>query len=812
MSRALPEGAKLSARFKKSRDEAESECKTREAPAESSVSIRSSGHTTSVNYKVPKSTDKPISPWLNKTLGFPWAAAVEVAVTQMHRRINLRTIPKARVIYDAADATAETGDTDTDASSVATSVGLGSPVRRAHSITGGSSKCAVKLFSNFEDLTAFLDATTPLTEEKCAFLQRVHGVNLVEFGCLTPLQQQIQFLVYCGLGEALAMAYFFEEEDCHRGNLAIVYDEETLPTGEVVKNYRVVSIDFDHSAFGLVGRDEWLGPRKALGVTVHADAHSSYKVHLEDVENFPDLKHQDPWYWPTIYRTISSVNGYSEAVTEAMKALKHDEFFRRQVFATWAQIALTDVSHWKQDIERHMPEFDNGGALGRQLHEHFSGRRLALIKTLVQSPAYNEWWYALDKPQVKQLFDHIARYNRELKPRWKHHATHLELAKQHYLLLGCNIAKRSFEQGIFYLERLLQGMPTLRRDASGDPLARHMIDKAYEALWTIRQVFHERYKPLFDLAKKKLKSDGGGMQDISPEDVDQFVVLSHNTLKDVLDVCGKRVNGSGQVSAKRSTTELQLTDELNTDLLEMTRHFSRGIHNLRRCQYVIGGPKPSLSDSRFGVASIYYRPEEAEFVLVSRRATKNQLLAALIEMTLARLQQDTNKPAIIGAYYKHMLRHNTLNSGVIAGAYRLFGSYYAGKSPYVVRADYGRLQASESGLGLAEELNHTLSVGEWTANSFNTKFVLDLLRQQQRIISYSNAVGQVRHGLVRAELACLDLPVIANDAVAAQAFQVALRHAIEERLYAGITTGPSGEGDWQEVASSGGSRAGAGIR
>ena len=377
----------------------------------------------------------------------------------------------------------------------------------------------------------------------------------------------------------------------------------------------------------------------------------------------------------------------------------------------------------------------------------------------------------------------------------------MDLARQHYWVMGCNIAKKSFEEGIYHLERLIQGMPHLRHAAKDDPLACRLIDKTYDALLTIRQVYHEHYTPLFKSAKKKLKAEERDQQAINPEDIDKFVVLSDNTLRDVLDVCGKRVNASGQVSAKRSTTELQLTDGLNTDLLHMTEHLSRGIHNLRRCQYLTGNIKPTLAGGRWGVASIYYRPEEAEFVLVSKRATQKELLAALIEMTITRLQQVTNKEAIIKMYFRHMQRHDVANTGLVAGTFRLFSSYYGGKAPARVLADYGNLRASDSGDAFAQALSKALSVGDWGDDSFNTKFVLDLLLQQQRIIAYSNVVGQVRHGLVRAELACLDLPVIANDAKAAQAFRNTLQHAIAGRLYAGTIARPvTGDDSWQEVA------------
>ncbi|MDF1795733.1 MAG: hypothetical protein P1U63_04255 [Coxiellaceae bacterium] len=801
MSRALPEGAKLSSRFKASRDEAEAECKTRAMLEHTPPTIRSSGHATSVSYKVPNVSGKPINPWLNKTLHFSWGAVVEAALTQMHRRFDSQIIPKSRALYEANSHRTASTDTASDASSVTASVGsLESPASVASPVASGSSRCAVKLFSNFEDLTGFLDAATVLSEEKCAYLQRVHGVDAAEFALLTPLQQQIKFLVYAGLGRALALSYFFEEEDAHRGNFAVVYDEETLASSEVVKSYRVVRIDFDRSAFGVVGQDDLAGPRKALGMAVHADAHKTYKIHLEDIENFPDLRHQNPWYWPTIYRTIASANCYSKDVVEAMKALKDDKLFQEQVFDAWAQIALTDDSDWHKDIMRHMPECDKSKGLAERLHQHFSSRRLALFKALVQSPGYNRWWYALDKAKVRTLCSRMELYADNLKPRWATHATNMDLARQHYWVMGCNIAKKSFEEGIYHLERLIQGMPQLRDNAQKDPLAIRLIDKTFDALLTIRQVYHEHYTPLFNLAKKKLKTEERAQQDISPEDIDKFVVLSDNTLRDVLDVCGKRVNKSGQVSAKRSTTELQLTDGLNTDLLHMTEHFSKGIHNLRRCQYLTGNIKPTLAGGRWGVASIFYRPEEAEFVLVSKRATPAELLAALIEMTITRLQQVTNKQAIIKVYYKHMQRHERANTGLIAGAYRLFNSYYGGKATHRVHADYGRLQASDSGDALTRELNRALSVGDWGEDSFNAKFVLDLLRQQQKIIAYSNVVGQVRHGLVRAELACLNLPVIANNAKAAEAFRNALQYTIDDRLYAGTKTrAVLDEAGWQEV-------------
>ena len=252
--------------------------------------------------------------------------------------------------------------------------------RVVYNAAGRCQGATVKLFENFTDFFAFMqiDAQTPpLTSGQYEFLRRAHGVTLAELQARPPLDQKMEFLVHCGLAEALVWAYFFEDDDRHKKNFAIVHDPVAL-------TYRVVLIDFDRAGFSVLGQVRPGAERHRAPLP----AKDAYNITLRDLDNFPQIVDQQPWYWPTSERSLVAEHGYSSVEAEAFAKLNsHPEFCRRQ-WAAFARIVLTPDAAFKEDCKHHFRDSN----YCRRLYRHVYHRKGQLLHELIKSEKFQQWW------------------------------------------------------------------------------------------------------------------------------------------------------------------------------------------------------------------------------------------------------------------------------------------------------------------------------------------------------------------------------------------------------------------------------------
>ncbi len=727
---------------------------------------------------------------LVKELPRSWGGEVEAAMAQLYYRQAPDCIPKSRVVVtlpkplevpkdddDEEEAASVASGTDTDASSVTASSG-GTPV--AAPARKEKSHAMVKLFSNFADFTSLLNTPVPLSDDKLEFLKRVHKVNIEALKAKSPLEQVMEFLAYTGIGKLLALSYYFEEDDGHMDNFAVVYDE-VLVRGETVKNFRVVRIDFDRSGYGITGRPEFLGDRGS--VDADRDVHASCKITVDDIEDFPDVRDQKLYYWPTInrpwalayWRRVSGVDKckvYPDAVVLAMKRLKHHPQVRHDANMAFTRLAITPQEDTIKDLSRHMMD----PALLDTFCAHFTERRANLTRMLLKSRSYQRWWHQLENKHMIALYNELNGYNSALKPRWRSHQTDLTVAEQGVWTIGRAIAKQNIKQGLLHLKRFIRGMSELRGSAVGDKLARDSIDEVVEHLSSIQLLYHEQYAAIFESRAGRVSSD----------QVKKFADDSNQALSEVLFALGMQVNKSGVVRPRRGVERLLLPEEVFDNFNKMQQFLRQGVHNIRQCSAFKKQMKRAERFSMFSSIRLDPADMESKHSTESRAAPQKtsteKLVKSLVRQTIRWLSELKDVRVVTGIYYARMAEHKKLNSGLLARASNPFLGHTGGKTRTQVASGYGMLSVCNTPDKLLRALEKTLLVGSWDLDCFNTIFVLDLLAFQQRKIVHGSITEQLREDEVVAELGCSKLPPIATKKEHAHMFLTALQEAIHGKL------------------------------
>lgn len=699
------------------------------APSEAATTapiIRASGHSTQMMVQIDGGAR-----WLFKRYAHPESAHAEAALTSLYRRVSADTVPECSVVYDPKTRTC---------------VGA-----------------AVKLFNNFTDLHDFLrppaSGAEPLDADQYAFLVREHRINLTTFKAKSALDQQIEFLVAIGFAEALVMAYYFEDDDRHKKNFAISFDTVTDRSGRQVKRYKLVSIDFDRSAYAVIY------PYVDVRTFAEKPPKDSYPITAHDLENFPDIRDADPWYWVTKYRRIAREHGYSAAENEAFKRLKHHKYFRHRMYQMMLRIMITPDDTYSNDIKRNCGYRDLVG----QLQEHFKGRKKNLKRKLVNTRGFQKWWHGLDEDNgllIQHMIAEVRRQDKLLPDK-----VSMLLVKQRYWRVCRDVSKAHFDDAIKALHRLINSC------VPGSPLE--------QALIAMQQVHHEKY--LTFLAHSPL---------LLPHVFD-FIRQSNNTLAAVLGICGKSLRKDAVAAAPKSVRRV-LTDEQELLLTQFYTPLREAVHQLRSARHV--QPETMPMTAGYGLDSVQFDARARERDGFSRVAvvvsTAKQRRSALVKQTV-RWLSDPKSRRSIETLYSHALRDYRayLSSGRL-GAWLTPSTY--GRRPVAdVLTAFGLLSATKDDevVTRLEHLYRVLMHSDWAVDSFNMRFAIALLKNQKRLMSAKTVVEQIEDGgVTAAEIKDISMPALSSDPAAAKELLLEVGRAIRSLKAVSAATVGSGSG------------------
>lgn len=234
--------------------------------------------------------------------------------------------------------------------------------------------------------------------------------KFLEKGCS---EEKIKFLVDNGFPELCALSYFFEEDDLHKGNIGI-------------SNGKVVRVDFDMSAFSIVGRPELRGPRSSVDFRRLED---TFAVSSKDIEQFPELTGADPYYFPGIFHSVSSANGYTVDEVKKINALKGDRHFVRRAYLMFLKMVLMPDALFEGLFNGYIGE----KRLASEFSEHFIARKRILKDLFLEKnelPKFKNFLETLSREEIGSIFSDMERYNLSSQARFQQ--VDLNVARSHF--------------------------------------------------------------------------------------------------------------------------------------------------------------------------------------------------------------------------------------------------------------------------------------------------------------------------------------------------------------------------------------------
>lgn len=295
------------------------------------------------------------------------------------------------------------------------------------------------VFSEFQNLKTYL--STGLNEEK------------------------LTFLIEKGFPEICALSYFFEEDDLHKGNIGIA-------------GGNVVRIDFDMSAFSVVGRRALRGSRSSLDSRSLAEI---FTITPKDIEHFPELSDAKPYYFPGIFRMVASIDGYTVDEVKKLSALQRDPRFVRRAYLMFLKIVSMPDDIFSQLLSAHIGNPD----MVSELATHFIQRRQQLREVLLQKnecQKFKNFLETLSTDEIKSIFYEIAQHN--LKNKVKFQKIDLKRVQSHFY----HFIYDSMKAGDLF--RFLDMTAHAAENFSMDALA--VLKKAREALLSYYQGLTEK--------------------------------------------------------------------------------------------------------------------------------------------------------------------------------------------------------------------------------------------------------------------------------------------------------------------------------
>lgn len=243
------------------------------------------------------------------------------------------------------------------------------------------------VFPGFQDLKTYLSAG--ITEEK------------------------LTFLIERGFPEICALSYFLEEDDLHKGNIGI-------------SDNKVVRIDFDMSAFSIVGKQDLRGSRSSFDSRVLEE---TFVITARDIEHFPELSDSKPYYFPGIFRMVASAGGYTAEEVKKFSALQNDSRFVRRAYLMFLKIVLMPDDVFSSLLSAHIGNAD----IVFELSAHFIKRRQMLREILLskgECHKFKNFLETLSAEEIKSIFQEVDQHN--LKNKFKYQQINLAVAQSHF--------------------------------------------------------------------------------------------------------------------------------------------------------------------------------------------------------------------------------------------------------------------------------------------------------------------------------------------------------------------------------------------
>lgn len=306
------------------------------------VDIKKSGHTTEV-VTARKTGEK----WLRKWYAKPRFAQHEAAMTAILERIAPDRVPICSALYDQS---------------------------------GGCVGTVIKLFNNHTQLSDFLKVKpykAALSPEQYYYLNKFHDVDLTAFKVKPALKQKVEFLMYAGMGEAMVLSYFIEDDDRHKNNFFVLHDPET-------GKFDVKIIDFDRSGLALLSQHE-VGLDRYMAAKPLRDA---FPVTARDLVHFPNLQDWQVWYWPAIACARIKDHGFTSDEADEFAALEHHPVFRHRKHKMFVRLLITPDTAIQHDCLFHL----EGDRYCSSLRRHFFQRKREILKKLTSTEGFKQWW------------------------------------------------------------------------------------------------------------------------------------------------------------------------------------------------------------------------------------------------------------------------------------------------------------------------------------------------------------------------------------------------------------------------------------
>jgi hypothetical protein len=246
--------------------------------------------------------------------------------------------------------------------------------------------------------------------------------------------------IVSGLAVSLAMSYFFEEDDMHRGNMSkygqrIDFDMTLWP---VFAHYKTVSLA------------DW---------SLRPYTQETFVITARDIDNFPDIKDANPYYWPTKLRSLApeevrkrfsgyipaSVNAYRSAESLVFQKLadpkynKHYDKFVYHKFKTLLKCLLISTHNYNHLISQHVrSDLQNTDpALPRKkitdiITDHLDNRKKEMREVLLGMPSFQNFMFEHGKQAFAEIKAELEARNEHLESeearKWnKHNDRSIEL-------------------------------------------------------------------------------------------------------------------------------------------------------------------------------------------------------------------------------------------------------------------------------------------------------------------------------------------------------------------------------------------------
>jgi hypothetical protein len=215
----------------------------------------------------------------------------------------------------------------------------------------------------------------------------------------------------------LAMSFFFEEDDLHRGNMSKM-------------GYR---IDFDMSLWPVFGhfkegtKIDWM---------YRPYDQKYFPITARDIENFPDLMDAKPFYWPTkpqmviIEKARKALSGYVPISKNAFPTienglfirLKHDQTFIYHKFKTLLKCLLVSehdyqnliAQHLREDLRHTDPQF-NQMKISAILSQHIEMRKQELRNVLINMPSFHNFLWRDGKKAMLEILQEFKEHNNNVR-------------------------------------------------------------------------------------------------------------------------------------------------------------------------------------------------------------------------------------------------------------------------------------------------------------------------------------------------------------------------------------------------------------